>query len=787
MKPMQKGGNARNWRGFVAAPLLGTLIFLAAIVFVAHVNQVDRTETATIVSETYHNRIVNILEDYRADLGVIFAVNVVRAIQKHLTSECWTLFSLSNNRPDGTITASQVNPATSQIPPVPFNKYAQFLPKMDFDNLPFCHNTGSGVCTAGTASGDATNPNSQICGENCNRQLDYYELRYQKCAQVSEIIKDGICPYETDYGITAWINSTRQPYSFEGVNLALSNDNLVKSSFIDRIECEMTLTDTYTSTTSIYHMPLDGIKVIRDPANPTDPKCGSAIAYGYNSTHGFLEKPCVCNQASGCKIKALDGTFGDVDPTTSISCNDIGVGGGAQGTVITGENIDNCRNLIGDSLFDCRNFAVPENPEGNPFRCCDKFYYNQADPSDANNGRCCAGGLAGSAGCGGTADPKDHAIAGCGQGSFFVKVNILASDELYRRVPRVIAQDKVGNTIQGGALGQQNFLVHVKYPIYKYLDAAFKFYAPLSYGVSGSKGVRDYVTPTTTHQINIDFVDPAQNSKLHGGIGRKPPGYKPPSEAISGEGSHTGSSAYDNDDNSADDLSHGKGGTDQGTNEGVIEGVCYGPSCGCSLANQATLISNPSSDACTASIHDGNIIGNTIFADKPGSLPSGGVDYSQTVTESNTQYYNTFLDPGSTTSACRLVKNRTNGGICEDWGTCKMQIWVRGYSLSTDPKEFLLLCNGDRLPTQLQDPRIKSKFYSSSDFFSTTNYCNTNHALGFCSNLDRIYLTLDFRDFDDKTLVLPDPPAQTSVESPLPHNRFCWYATPQHYNPTTLP
>ncbi|MFH0835089.1 MAG: hypothetical protein V1881_01995 [Candidatus Micrarchaeota archaeon] len=88
-------------RAFIAAPLLGTIIFLAAIVFVVSLNKIEVGETAIITNDAYHNRIVSLLEIYRTDLGSVFRESLSRVIETYLTKECWwTLFDVRNEKAD---------------------------------------------------------------------------------------------------------------------------------------------------------------------------------------------------------------------------------------------------------------------------------------------------------------------------------------------------------------------------------------------------------------------------------------------------------------------------------------------------------------------------------------------------------------------------------------------------------------------------------------------------------------------------------------------------------------
>jgi|GEM_PF-6973047 len=776
-------------KGFIAAPLLGTLIFLSAIVFVAHVTQVDKVETAAIVSETYHNRIVNILEDYRSDLGVIFSVNVVRAIQRYLTSECWALFTLSNKPPERTGQQDNLNNLRAAA------GFDKAMKNLDYDDLPFCnnqHNDPAAKCTAGKTvnTGD---PDSYLCAENCNRQLDYYELRYQKCTQVSQIIKDGICPYNEVYGITAWIESTlgertdpsnpnspRTPYSFEGISFNVSNSLLV-NQFISRLDCRFN--DNGANGGKAFQMPLGGSGQMVGRTN------GNSVCVGYTGKanpndlydpHNNYQE-CYCARETGCQTETSPGNGEFVDmPENSpgFSCANL------DGDVATGDGITRCQELIGNPLFDCRNFAVPETEGANPNRCCDAFYYNKGNPSDANNGKCCTGELKGNTN--GGCDAKDHVIPGCELGSFFINVNITANEALYKMVPRVMASDKTGNTIRGGALGQEAFKVHVKYPVYRYLDAALKFYAEIAYGTNESGS-------------QYDFLDPALNTKKLEGKARNPnsitlfeESYYPKKRGQTSTGSTPIASVSPNQGfrgKQSYTLVTGKGATDQGTYEGVVEGVCFGGTAGggCMCTPDEINSIKDSDDfrgVCTPS-NPINVL-NTLFE----KTDDTNVDNAEK------DYYDRFFDPASSTSVCRLVKNKQQGGFCEQWGTCDTEIWIKGYNLQTDSR-FLLLCpSSTDIVTnpgimQSQDlKRIKDAFYiASSDpndqtglkgFFGKAS--NANQPDVHYKYLDAVYWTLDFRDFDSESLVLPEAPNATKSESPQPHNRFCWYAHPFHFN-----
>ncbi len=85
-------------RAFIAAPLIGTIIFLAAVLFTVNLTKLEAAQSARIVNDAYHNRIVSIMEIYRTDLGSVFRESVRRNIQNFILEPGWSTFSLSNQQ-----------------------------------------------------------------------------------------------------------------------------------------------------------------------------------------------------------------------------------------------------------------------------------------------------------------------------------------------------------------------------------------------------------------------------------------------------------------------------------------------------------------------------------------------------------------------------------------------------------------------------------------------------------------------------------------------------------------
>jgi hypothetical protein len=631
-------------KGFISAPLLGTLVFLGAVVFVVHITQMEKAEVSSIVSDIYHNRVTSMLEDYRYDMGSLFAVALSRAIERYLSSECWEIFALKNDNyaePGG---ADGGGIATRGVPPAGFPKtgHADY----NYDDFGWCRNTGTGANpTCSDVSETNKHPNNPnydyLCAENCNGQLDYYELRYKKCTEISDIIRDGICPYDPKYGLTAWLNATRTPFNFEGVGFSLSNPELVET-YVSQISCTFSGLGTVTNT--------------------------NMFEYDLGSSSGS------CKGRDNCKVKVGNGF---------LTC--AKKDGVPDGTLSVGDGIKNCRQLVGDSLFDCRNFAEDL---GNPYRCCSLY---------SNTGECCAQSDGPSKGC----DQKSHVMPGCDGGSFFVGVNVLANDNVYRSLPRVNATDKGGNEIQGGALGDRNFTIHVKYPVYKYLDAAFRTYMPIAYGICVNSAHPEY-----------DFEAPV-NMRVH-----------------EGQGGGTRSCP--------------SGNSPQSDFEGIIEGLCYGESCGGFNVNPECLGLNPPA-YCDTKGFEGNNNGQHFRTREK------AIEYARA------KFLGVFLspDPAVGTSVCRLFRPL----LCDTFGLCDTKMLIRGMGLQ-NPADgsdgFYTLC--PQPPASWDSPdwtAIQAKL-SVDSLFRAYDDCTrnpNNHQA--CAAVNSLSFTIKFVDKKAETLVNP--------------------------------
>ncbi|MFH1107094.1 MAG: hypothetical protein V1787_04315, partial [Candidatus Micrarchaeota archaeon] len=83
----------RSHRAFIAAPLVGTLIFLICMLFIVSMGRSESARVNEVVSRAYHNRLASVVEIYRSDLGVNFNTGLQRIIEYGLTSQCWYNFA----------------------------------------------------------------------------------------------------------------------------------------------------------------------------------------------------------------------------------------------------------------------------------------------------------------------------------------------------------------------------------------------------------------------------------------------------------------------------------------------------------------------------------------------------------------------------------------------------------------------------------------------------------------------------------------------------------------------
>ena len=180
-------------RAFIAAPLIGTLVFLIAVIFVVYLNNGEQTAVSSAVSAAYHNRLLSMVEIYRTDLGSNFNVGLKRSVEYGLNSQCWLNYGAIN-------TKKKINPTTDQ---------EAYIDK--FSDSP---------CVINPDGSPAINDNI----------INECEDRFYRCTQMTDLIKQVVCSTDTShsYGLPSWLNTTAERTSFEGVVFDKANEQAFK-------------------------------------------------------------------------------------------------------------------------------------------------------------------------------------------------------------------------------------------------------------------------------------------------------------------------------------------------------------------------------------------------------------------------------------------------------------------------------------------------------------------------------------------------------------------------------
>ncbi|MFA6329100.1 MAG: hypothetical protein WCX64_00255 [Candidatus Micrarchaeia archaeon] len=76
-------------RAFIAAPLLGTMIFLIAVVYAVNLSKDEASAVSQIGDDAYHNRLVSMLETYRSDLLSFFQDGLRQNTEDFISSAPW--------------------------------------------------------------------------------------------------------------------------------------------------------------------------------------------------------------------------------------------------------------------------------------------------------------------------------------------------------------------------------------------------------------------------------------------------------------------------------------------------------------------------------------------------------------------------------------------------------------------------------------------------------------------------------------------------------------------------
>ncbi len=188
-------------KGFISAPLIGTVIFLASILFVVNLQNVEAQTSLRIANDAYHNRIASVLEQHRSDLASIFREGLSRTISFYLLNPGWDAFKWDNN------------PALTY-----YSSDGKFSNR-GLEQDPYIDGS---------------------LGGGADGRISLAELKYAKCDTVRTLTSDFICSLpdtnvgenvEYKYGLPQWMSKfvdNNGTFVFEGITFNTSNPDQVK-------------------------------------------------------------------------------------------------------------------------------------------------------------------------------------------------------------------------------------------------------------------------------------------------------------------------------------------------------------------------------------------------------------------------------------------------------------------------------------------------------------------------------------------------------------------------------
>ncbi len=182
-------------RGFIAAPLLGTLLFLICLMLIVALSRSEASRVDEIVSNAYHNRLISLVEIFRSDLGANFNLGLQRTIEYGLTSQCWFNFA----------------PISTEHEASPYSDYTVYVDL----------NKDGSISDADVAELD------QTFGAPDNA-INETEERYHACRRMKELVRQVVCPATSGLGgLPSWVDSFKDPVTFEGVQFTLANPDVI--------------------------------------------------------------------------------------------------------------------------------------------------------------------------------------------------------------------------------------------------------------------------------------------------------------------------------------------------------------------------------------------------------------------------------------------------------------------------------------------------------------------------------------------------------------------------------
>ncbi|VVB70648.1 Uncharacterised protein [uncultured archaeon] len=76
-------------KAFIAAPLIGTTIFLVAIFFAVNLSKTESSAVSEIANNAYHSRLISLMELYRSDLKSVFKIGISSLVENQIAKQCW--------------------------------------------------------------------------------------------------------------------------------------------------------------------------------------------------------------------------------------------------------------------------------------------------------------------------------------------------------------------------------------------------------------------------------------------------------------------------------------------------------------------------------------------------------------------------------------------------------------------------------------------------------------------------------------------------------------------------
>ncbi len=198
-------------KAFIAAPLVGTMVFLICLMLVIALNRTEAARVDEIVSQAYHNRLASLVEIFRSDLGSNFNQGLQRTIEYGLTSQCW--FNFAPIRTQDTYSPYYTSPAGVV-------GTGQYVVQANID--------GSSSLIPDNDDYLALDRLFQSQYPGTEGKINEAKDRYHICRRFKELAKQTVCPQANGLqGLPVWVESFRNDVSFEGIQFSLANPESV--------------------------------------------------------------------------------------------------------------------------------------------------------------------------------------------------------------------------------------------------------------------------------------------------------------------------------------------------------------------------------------------------------------------------------------------------------------------------------------------------------------------------------------------------------------------------------